>query len=95
VEEAGFPGQWLDTGALDARQAPTHGAPYGRALFLLEEGSLFAPSFVGGAMRGMHGYDVDSPSAHAAIASDTPIPEHCRSLADVAPWVRSLLGVAA
>jgi hypothetical protein len=94
-EVAGFPGPWLDTGALVARQAPTHGAPYGSAHFLLEEGSLFAPSFVGGAMRGMHGYDVDSPSAHAAIASDTPIPEHCRSLADVAPWVRSLLGVAA
>ncbi len=95
VEGEGLPGQWLDTGALDARQAPTHGAPYGRALFLLEEGSLFAPSFVGGAMRGMHGYDVDSPSAFAAIASDSPIPEHCRSLTDVAPWVRSLLGVSA
>jgi hypothetical protein len=95
VEGEGLPGQWLDTGALDARQAPTHGAPYGRALFLLEEGSLFAPSFVGGAMRGMHGYDVDSPSALAAIASDSPIPEHCRSLTDVAPWVRSLLGVSA
>ncbi|WP_324993043.1 alkaline phosphatase family protein [Hyalangium sp.] len=95
VERAELPGQWLDTGALDARQAPTHGAPYGRALFLLEEGSLFAPSFVGGAMRGMHGYDVDSPSALAAIASDTPIPEGCRSLTDVAPWVRSLLGVTA
>jgi hypothetical protein len=95
VEEEGLPGQWLETGDLDARQAPTQGAPYGRALFLLEEGSLFAPSFVGGAMRGMHGYDVDSPSALAAIASDRPIPEQCRSLTDVAPWVRSLLGVSA
>jgi hypothetical protein len=95
VEGEGLPGQWLDAGALDARQAPTHGAPYGSALFLLEEGSLFAPSFVGGAMCGMHGYDVDSPSAHAAIASDTPIPEGCRSLTDVAPWIRSLLGVNA
>ena len=95
VEEEGLPGRWLDEEALEARQAPTHGAPYGRALFLLEEGKLFAPSFVGGAMRGMHGYDVASRSALAAIASDTPIPESCTSLTDVAPWVRSLLGVAA
>ncbi len=95
LEGEGLPGRWLDRDALDARQAPTHGAPYGSALFLLEEGSLFAPSFVGGAVRGMHGYDVDSPSALAAIASDRPIPEGCRSLMDVAPWVRSLLGVAA
>jgi len=95
VEGEGLPGQWLDTGALEARQAPTHGDPYGRALFLLEQGSLFAPSFVGGAVRGMHGYDVGSSSALAAIASDTPIPESCHSLTDVAPWVRSLLGVTA
>jgi hypothetical protein len=95
MEGEGLPGQWLDTGALDARQAPTQGAPYGRALFLLEEGNLFAPSFVGGAVRGMHGYDVDSLSAHAAIASDTPIPESCHSLTDVAPWVRLLLGMSA
>ncbi|HLL85656.1 MAG TPA: alkaline phosphatase family protein [Longimicrobium sp.] len=93
VEDLGFPGRWLDGAALDARQAPTRGAPYGRALFVLEEGALFAPSFVGGAVRGMHGYDVDSPSAFAAIASDNPIPAGCGSLTDLAPWVRSLLGL--
>ncbi|WP_375770455.1 alkaline phosphatase family protein [Archangium gephyra] len=94
LEGAELPGQWLDTRALEARQAPTRGAPHGQALFLLQEGALFAPSFVGGAMRGMHGYDVDSPSAFAAVASDTPIPETCRALTDVAPWVRSLLGLS-
>jgi hypothetical protein len=94
LEGADLPGQWLDTRALEERQAPTRGAPYGHALFLLEEGALFAPSFVGGAVRGMHGYDVDSPSALAAVASDTPIPETCRALTDLAPWVRSLLGLS-
>jgi hypothetical protein len=93
VEDAGFPGRWLDTAALDSRQAPTRGAPYGDALFLLEEGALFAPSFVGGAVRGMHGYDVDSSSAFAAIASDRPIPDSSSALTGLAPWVRSLLGL--
>ena len=69
-------------------------APYGRALFLLSEGALFAPSFVGGAVRGMHGYDVDSPSAFAAVASDAPIPPGCNALTELAPWIRSLLGLA-
>jgi hypothetical protein len=95
VEDTGWPGRWLDTRALEARQAPTVGAPFGRALFLLEEGALFAPSFVGGAVRGMHGYDIGSPSAFAAIASDTPLPERLGSLTDLAPWVRSLLGLTA
>jgi len=95
LEAARLPGRWLDTAALDARQAPTRGAPYGQAMFALDEGVLFAPSFVGGAVRGMHGYDVDSPSAFAALASDTPIPAGCDALTGLAPWIRSLLGLSA
>ncbi|RKG96215.1 alkaline phosphatase family protein [Corallococcus carmarthensis] len=93
VAAHGLRGRWLDEGALMERRAPVRGAPYGRALFVLEEGALFAPSFVGGAMRGMHGYDVDSPSAYAAIASDAALPEGCGALVDVAGWVRSMLGL--
>jgi hypothetical protein len=95
VESLGLPGRWLDGAALDARQVPTRGEPYGRAVFLLEAGALFAPSFMGGAVRGMHGYDVDSPSAFAAIASNRPIPAGCDALTDLAPWIRSLLGLPA
>ncbi|MCP3137425.1 alkaline phosphatase family protein [Pyxidicoccus xibeiensis] len=89
----GLWGRWLDEEALVKRQAPVRGAPYGQALFVLREGALFAPSFVGGAVRGMHGYDLDSPSAYAAIASDAPVPEDCGALADVAGWVCSMLGL--
>jgi len=88
-----LPGKWLDLQALDARQAPTSGAPYGQAIFLLDEGVLFAPSFVGGTVRGMHGYDVDSPSAFAALASDVPLPTGCGALTDLSPWIRALLGL--
>ncbi|NRD63954.1 alkaline phosphatase family protein [Corallococcus exiguus] len=89
----GLPGRWLDTEALVERQAPVRGAPYGQALFVLREGALFAPSFVGGNVRGMHGYDVDSPSAYAAIASDAPLPRDRGALMDVAGWVCAMLGL--
>lgn len=93
VEAEGLPGRWLDTRELQVRQAPVQDAPYGRAVLVLEEGALFSPSFVGGTVCGMHGYDVDSPSARSAIASDRPIPEGIGALTDVAGWIRSLLGL--
>jgi hypothetical protein len=95
LDGAGFPGRWLDLAALEARQAPTAGAPYGRGLFLLDEGAIFAPSYVGGRVNGMHGYDLGTPSASAALASDAPIPEGVASIADVAPLVRRRLGLGA
>jgi hypothetical protein len=93
VAAHGLRGRWLDEEALVERRAPVRGAPFGQALFVLREGALFAPSFVGGAVRGMHGYDVDSLSAYAAIASDAPVPQGCGALADVAGWVCSMLGL--
>jgi hypothetical protein len=93
LEAEGLPGRWLDTRALEERRAPVRDAPYGRAMFVLDEGTLFSPSFVGGTVRGMHGYDVDSHSALAAIASDRPIPAGVGALTDVAGWIRSLLGL--
>jgi hypothetical protein len=79
LERARIPGTWLDAAALKAREAPTEGDPYGRAMFLLDEGVIFAPSFVGGRVRGMHGYDVSSGSARAALASDAEIPRAART----------------
>lgn len=95
LERARIPGTWLDTAALQEREAPTEGDPYGRAMFLLDEGAIFAPSFVGGRVRGMHGYDVSSASACAALASDTELPEGCSKIADLAGVIRERLGVAA
>jgi hypothetical protein len=80
-----FPGRWLDADALAERRAPAFGGRYGDALWLLPEGHLFAPSFMGGAVRGMHGYDLDAPSAQAGLLTDA---------ADVAREVKSLTGIA-
>lgn len=89
----GVPGRFLDTRALEHRDAPTRGAPYGDAMVVLDEGAVFAPSFVGGVPRGMHGYDLDSASSRAALLSDAPIPEGCASLEDVAGTVLRALGL--
>jgi hypothetical protein len=94
LDRAAVPGRWLDAEALAARHAPVEGAPYGDAVFVLDEGTIFAPSFVGGRAKGMHGYDLDATSCEAALASDHPLPEHARRLEDVAGLVRSGLGLA-
>ena len=65
------------------------------AYIVLDEGVMFAPSFLGGAAKGMHGYGLSSPSCFAALASDHPLPDSCQSLADLAPLVRSTLGFGA
>jgi len=87
------PGKWLDRDDLAVRGAPVDGSPYGDAVAVLDEGVVFSPSFVGGVPRGMHGYDVASASASAALLSDAPLPSSLASLADVAPAVRSALGL--
>ncbi len=93
IEKRGWPGLWLDQDALADRRAPIAGAPYGEAFFLLEEGAIFVPSYVGGAVRGMHGYDLRTHSARAAVASDRPIPEGVVEIADIAGAVRDRLGL--
>ncbi|MBK8171124.1 MAG: alkaline phosphatase family protein [Sandaracinaceae bacterium] len=95
IDSAHFPGNFFDAHALRERHAPTEGAPYGDAMFVLDEGVIFAPSYVGGKVAGMHGYDIVSGSAKAAMASDMPIPDDVRSIAGVASIVRSRLGVGA
>lgn len=95
LESAGWPGRWLGEEDLRSRKAPVDGAPYGRGMFLLDEGAIFAPSYVGGRVAGMHGYDVETASACAALASDRPIPEDVRGITGVAGIVRERLGLAA
>ena len=91
LESARLAGSWLDATELRARGVPS---VYGDGIFLLEEGRIFAPSYVGGRVAGMHGYDPRSSSASAAIASDAPLPQGCASLRDLAPLVVSALGIA-
>jgi len=76
----------LDAEGMAARDAPSDGR-YGDLIALLPEGSIFAPSFVGGRVRGMHDYDRSSPSAHAALLSSEPLPPELGRLEDVAGWV--------
>src|SRR4029434_5340572 len=89
LERAAWPGRWLEDADLRERQVPRQGHPYGNAFFLLDEGVLFAPSFLGGRVAGMHGYDLTSSSCRAALASDVPIPEDCRAIVSIAPVVRA------
>jgi hypothetical protein len=84
---------WIDRAGLQERRAPVVGAPYGEAFFLLEEGAIFVPSYVGGSVRGMHGYDIREHSARAALASDREIPAAIVEIADVAGAVRESLGL--
>jgi hypothetical protein len=93
LSAAGIGGRWLDPVDLSARKAPTEGAPFGEALWLLPEGSIFAPSFLGGRLRGMHGYDLGEPSSFAALASDDAGVLDAASIADLAGIVRARLGL--
>ncbi len=88
-----WPGVWMDLAALRESEVPTQNVPFGNALFVLDEGIMFAPSFLGGAAAGMHGYGLESASCFAALASDNPLPDECQSLAGLAPLVRSALGL--
>lgn len=62
---------------------------------VLDEGAVFAPSFVGGVPRGMHGYDLDAGSSQAALLSNGALSESCRSLEDVAGAILGALGLPA
>jgi hypothetical protein len=95
VVAAGWPGRFLNQAALRAENFPTQGAPYGDAIFVLDEGAMFAPSFLGGACAGMHGYTMDSQSHSSVVVSDSPLPTHINGLGDLAPHVLSLLNLAA
>lgn len=93
MERSRAPGRWLDSAALRAREVPVADAPYGDAIFVLDEGVLFAPSFLGGQVRGMHGYDTACASANAALASDHDIPGDVTSTASLAGYILRSLGL--
>lgn len=94
IERERWVGQWLQGGLLEERRVPRDDA-FGKAMFVLDEGAIFAPSFLGGRVAGMHGYDVHSHCAKAALASDTPIDERVVGIDSVAGVVRARLGLGA
>jgi hypothetical protein len=93
LEREKVPGRLLERAELATRGTPTLGDPYGEKMVVLDEGALFAPSYVGGVVRGMHGYDVGTPSSGAALASDAAIPPRIQGLRDVAGLVHQHLGL--
>jgi len=93
LEFSNIPGSWLDLRALRTRGVPVVGAPYCQSLWLLPEGAIFAPSWVGNKARGMHGYDVGTQSSLAACASDDATISSCNALTDIAHIIRKHLGL--
>ncbi len=90
IVDAGWGGEWIAGAQLAARGIP---GSDGHAVYLLGEGSLFAPSFLGGAVRGMHGYDLTAPSSRSAVLSSSPIGAQIASTTDISAWVLANLGI--
>lgn len=92
IEKEKWPGKWLQGETLKQRKVPKDDV-FGRAIFVLDEGSMFAPSFLGGRVAGMHGYDTGCACSKAALASDQPIEEVVTGIDDIAGVVRRHLGL--
>ncbi|MFO0755113.1 MAG: alkaline phosphatase family protein [Byssovorax sp.] len=95
LERSSLPGAWLGRDDLRDRRAPTEGSPFAEALWVMPEGTLLAPSFLGGKVKGMHGYDLGTRSSFAALATDDAGAAEAQAITDIAGVVRSRLGLAA
>lgn len=92
IEKEKWPGKWLQGKELVSRKVPKDDI-FGRALYVLDEGCIFAPSFLGGRVAGMHGYDTGCSCSKAALASDQPIEENVTGIDGIASVVRKQLGL--
>jgi hypothetical protein len=92
AERAGWPVRFVDRAGLEAWDVGVKESLWGDAWLVLDEGALFAPSHVGGFVRGMHGYGPDAGSSRAALCSDEAIDPSVTELRSVAGWVRSMMG---
>ncbi|MCH2109155.1 MAG: alkaline phosphatase family protein [Polyangiaceae bacterium] len=93
IADASWPGTFLREEGLRAAEFPTTGSPFGKAIFVLDEGVSFSPSFLGKAPQGMHGYTSEFESHAAAISADAPLPEGLHSLTDLSGWVLDSLNL--
>jgi hypothetical protein len=85
-------GRWLDDAELAREGADFPRREYGEDIFLLRPGALLLPSFMGSrAVRAMHGYDASHPDMTALLASNRPLPEGVRHLADLRAFLEGEL----
>lgn len=89
-------GRWLDAAELAREGADFPGHDYGEDLFLMRPGALLVPSFMGSRpVAAMHGYDASHPDMTALLASNRPLPERVRHLADLRGFLERELDAAA
>lgn len=92
IEKENWSGKWLQGEELMSRKVPKNDV-FGKAIFVLDEGSIFAPSFLGGRVAGMHGYDTGCSCSEAALVSDCPIDDQVMGIDDIAGIVRKRLNL--
>ena len=77
-------GEILDRRTMERYGVHFPDAKYGELFFLLKEGHLIVPSFMGERpIVAMHGYHPEAPSSYAALISNREIPEDIRSITDL------------
>ena len=77
-------GRWLEPDGLAREGADFAGHEYGDDMFLLRPGALLLPSWMGSRpVAAMHGYDPKHPDMTALLASNRPLPDGVRHLADL------------
>jgi len=77
-------GRWLSRDELAREGADFPGQEYGEDIFLLRPGALLLPSFMGSRpVAAMHGYDAADADMTALLASNRPLPDAVRGLADL------------
>ncbi len=92
IEKENWPGKWLEGEQLTSRKVPKNDV-FGKAIYLLDEGGIFAPSFLGGRGAIMNGYDTSCSCSKAALISDCPIDDNVTGIDDIAHIVRSRLNL--
>jgi hypothetical protein len=89
-------GRWLEEAELAREGADFPRHEYGEDIFLLRPGALLLPSFMGSsAVRAMHGYDAAHPDMTALLASNRPLPDGVRHLADLRGFLEGELDALA
>jgi hypothetical protein len=80
----GLPGRFLTRG--DEERWGIHFADrrYGEAIWLVDEGGLIVPSYMGSKpVKAMHGYDPATPASRATFLSNRPLPTGLSHIVDV------------
>ncbi len=68
---------------------------YGELFFLMNDGVLIVPSFMGNVkLAGMHGYDPSTPDAWATMLSNVPLPDFVEGLTDIKRLLLASAGVS-